>query len=321
VETSQKVDRIVILYTDPVFEEHETGAHPECPARLASIRRRLAETGLIERCTPGSIRSATREELQRMHPGSYIDRVRRFAESGGGRLDPDTVVCPASYDVACLAAGTVCAAVDSVLNGESRAGLCLVRPPGHHALPERAMGFCLFNNMALAAAHARAAHGLERVLIVDWDVHHGNGTQDMFYEDGHVYFLSAHRYPFYPGTGAADETGSGPGLGATRNLPMQFGVSRQEYKDRFQRELEDFAALCGPQLVLISAGFDAHVRDPIGSLGLESEDFDDLTKLVLQIAAEYCDGRVVSMLEGGYHLEALAESVEVHLRSLLEDSP
>lgn len=319
-QNTEQPEHHVVLYTDPRFEDHETGAHPERPARLASIRRRLAETGMIEQCTPGALRTATREELLRMHPGSYIDRVHRFAESGGGRLDPDTVVSPASYDVACLAAGTVCSAVDAVLNDESRAALCLVRPPGHHALPERAMGFCLFNNVALAAAHARATHGLERILIVDWDVHHGNGTQEMFYEDAGVYFFSAHRYPFYPGTGAADETGAGAGLGTTRNLPLAFGISRREYKERFQRELEDFAARCGPQLVLISAGFDAHVRDPIGSLGLETEDFAELTDMVLQIASGYCEGRVVSLLEGGYHLEALAESVEVHLRTLLEEA-
>jgi acetoin utilization deacetylase AcuC-like enzyme len=181
------------------------------------------------------------------------------------------------------------------------------------------MGFCLFNNAAVAAAHAREGHGVDRVLIVDWDVHHGNGTQDIFYFDGQVSFLSAHRYPFYPGTGAADETGSGPGLGATVNLPLRFGISRRDYRGVFARALEELADRCRPQLVLISAGFDAHALDPIGSLGLESEDFGDLTRLLLNVAKQHAGGRVVSLLEGGYNLDALAESVACHLTTLLEE--
>jgi acetoin utilization deacetylase AcuC-like enzyme len=232
-------------------------------------------------------------------------------------MDSDTVVSPASFEVARLAAGAACDAVDRVLKGEDKTAFCLVRPPGHHALAERAMGFCLFNNVAVAAGVAQQEHEVDRVLIVDWDVHHGNATQDSFYADDRVGFFSIHRWPFYPGTGAADDTGTGDGLGATRNLPITFGTSRREYLDQFRRELEDFASRIRPQLVLVSAGFDSHREDPIGSLGLEVEDFDELTKIVRNIATVHAEGRVVSLLEGGYNPPVLAECVETHLRELL----
>jgi acetoin utilization deacetylase AcuC-like enzyme len=227
------------------------------------------------------------------------------------------VVSAASFDVARFAAGAACDAVDRVLRGEDTTALCIARPPGHHALPDRAMGFCLFNNVAIAARVAIDEHGLDRVLVVDWDVHHGNGTQDIFYTDERVGFFSAHRWPFYPGTGASDETGSGQGLGITRNLPLEFGTTRETYRARFRRELESFAATVKPQLVLVSAGFDAHREDPIGSLGLEAEDFGELTRDVLDVAAVHAGGRVVSLLEGGYNPKRLAESVAEHLRGLL----
>jgi len=179
------------------------------------------------------------------------------------------------------------------------------------------MGFCLFNNVAVAAAHALAVHDLDRVLIVDWDVHHGNGTQNIFYATDRVAFLSIHRFPFYPGSGAADETGTGAGLGATRNVPLPFGVSQEEYHAAFNAALEQIAAATRPQLILISAGFDAHALDPIGSLGLESHDFSSLTRQVVAAAKQFCDGRVVSLLEGGYNVDALAESVQCHLETLL----
>jgi acetoin utilization deacetylase AcuC-like enzyme len=246
--------------------------------------------------------------------------MKSMAERGGGHVDPDTVVSPASFDVAQLAAGVACDAVDRVLAGKDKTALCLVRPPGHHALAERAMGFCLFNNIAVAACVARDEYQLDRVLVVDWDVHHGNGTQDMFYADGRVAFLSVHRWPFYPGTGAADETGTGAGLGATLNLPTAFGTPRATYLQRFAAELEKFADGIRPQLVLISAGFDSHRADPIGSLGLETEDFAELTKIVLDVAATHAAGRVVSILEGGYNPPVLAECVETHLRGMLESS-
>jgi acetoin utilization deacetylase AcuC-like enzyme len=251
-----------------------------------------------------------------VHEPGYIDRIVATAQRGGGRLDPDTVVSPASADVAQLAAGAACDAVDRVLRGEDQTALCLARPPGHHALPERAMGFCLFNNIAAAAAVACDEHQLDRVLVVDWDVHHGNGTQDMFYADSRVGFFSIHRWPFYPGTGAADETGTGDGLGSTRNLPVTFGTPRAAYLDCFRAELEKFASEIRPQLVLVSAGFDSHREDPIGSLGLEVEDFAELTKVVCDVADVHAAGRIVSLLEGGYNPPVLAECVEAHLRAL-----
>jgi acetoin utilization deacetylase AcuC-like enzyme len=240
-----------------------------------------------------------------------------MAARGGGRLDPDTAVSPASFDVARLAAGAACDAVDRVLAGEDKTALCLVRPPGHHALPERAMGFCLFSNVAIAASVARDEHGLDRVMIVDWDVHHGNGTQDVFYTDEQVGFFSAHRWPFYPGTGDTDETGTGAGLGATVNLPIAFGTPRQAYRKSFANDLEKFAARFRSQLILVSAGFDSHRADPIGSLGLEVEDFAELTKIVRDVASVHADGRVVSVLEGGYNPPVLAECVDAHLRGLM----
>jgi acetoin utilization deacetylase AcuC-like enzyme len=256
-------------------------------------------------------------QLGRVHDRSFVEAIRRIANRGGGQLDPDTVMSAASFDVACLAAGAAVDATQRVLADEDRSALCLVRPPGHHALRTRAMGFCLFNNVAIAAQAAIDEFGLERVLIVDWDVHHGNGTQAIFYEDPQVGYFSIHRWPFYPGTGAADETGRGEGLGTTRNLPTEFGTSRREQLAHFASELEDFADVIRPQLVLISAGFDSHREDPIGSLGLEVEDFAAMTRTVQTVANSHAAGRVVSVLEGGYHPQRLAECVATHLEELL----
>jgi acetoin utilization deacetylase AcuC-like enzyme len=308
-----------LLYTDPLFVQHQTGGHPETPRRLQSILKRLEHAGLIARCQAGVYQPLAEEEVCRLHSPRQVQRVKQLAERGGGSIDPDTVVSPASYQVALAAAGACAAAVDAVLAGPRTMALCLVRPPGHHATPTRSMGFCLFNNIALAAQHACTTHGLERVLVVDWDVHHGNGTQDVFYDNPQVMFFSAHRYGygFYPGTGAADETGTGKGLGYTINLPVRFGTSRKDYRAAFCRVLEQAADRIRPQLVLVSAGFDAHAADPIGSLGLDVEDFAWLTQEVLSVARAHADGRLVSCLEGGYNLDALAESVQAHLEELL----
>jgi acetoin utilization deacetylase AcuC-like enzyme len=309
---------MTLLFTDPVFLEHDTGQHPEKAERLRSITAKLKELKLDQACAPGKIAAASREQLQRVHSAEHVAQVERFCRNGGGRIEADTVCSPRSFEVAERAAGTACAAVDQVLHADTkhRRALCLIRPPGHHALAGEAMGFCLFNNVAVAARQAQVAHGLRRVLIVDWDVHHGNGTQDIFYEDGEIHFFSAHRSPFYPGTGDADETGKGKGLGAIFNLPVKFGTARREYLARFERMLLDAAKRCRPELVLISAGFDAHAQDPIGSLGLETEDFETLSKLVLGVAREHCGGKVVSLLEGGYNVNALADCVALHLSVL-----
>ncbi len=308
---------MTLLYADSRFLEHETGAHPECARRLVAIAERLEATGLAARCSRPAWEPVSDAQLRAVHAAGHVANVKAAAERGGGRLDPDTVVSPASFEVARLAAGAAGDAVARVLRGEDRSALCLVRPPGHHALPARAMGFCLFGNVAIAARRSIDELELDRVLIVDWDVHHGNGTQDMFYEDGRVGFFSAHRWPFYPGTGAADETGAGDGRGATRNLPTAFGTPRREYLTGFADELTSFAARIKPQLVIISAGFDAHTTDPVGSLGLETEDFAQLTRVVRAVADDYAEGRIVSVLEGGYNPPALADSVAAHLEELV----
>ena len=312
---------MTILYTDDRFLDHETGTHRERPERLMAIRDELKRTGLAAKCRSGQTRIATVDELSQIHDGTYVGRVALFSKEGGGWIEGDTFMSPKSYNVACRAAGTSLAAVDAVMQGPDKQALCLVRPPGHHALVHEAMGFCLFNNIALAADHAVKRHHLERVLVIDWDVHHGNGTQDIFYDREDVWFLSAHRSPFYPGTGAKDETGTGKGLGTKFNLPVAFGTSRKEYLAKFESILNDAASKCRPQMVLVSAGFDAHAQDPIGSLGLETEDFETLTKLAMQVAKSYSAGRLVSCLEGGYHVDRLAESVACHLKTLLSDEP
>jgi acetoin utilization deacetylase AcuC-like enzyme len=309
---------VTLLYTDARFLEHRTGNHPEAPIRLEAISASLASSGLAERCWRPAWEPATDAQLRAVHDGDYLQTVADICRRGGGRLDADTVASSASYDVARLAAGAVCDATRRVLSGEEATALCLVRPPGHHALADRAMGFCLMANAAVAARLSLDEFDLDRVLVVDWDVHHGNGTQDLFYDDPRVGFFSIHRWPFWPGTGAADETGHGDGLGATRNLPVTFGTPRRDYLARFTDELTEFATKMKPQLVLVSAGFDSHAADPIGSLGLETEDFAELTRVVRAVAVDHSQGRVVSVLEGGYNPPVLADCVAVHLEGLLQ---
>ncbi len=309
---------MTLLYRDARFLNHETGSHPERALRLQTIDAHLERHWLTAQCRQPEFGPCDREGLALAHAPGYIEEVAAFARAGGGQLDADTVCSPASFDVAALAAGAVADAVGRVVRGEDSTALCLVRPPGHHALADRAMGFCLFNNVAIGAMAAVRRHGLDRVLIVDFDVHHGNGTQDIFWTDPRVGFLSMHRYPFYPGTGSAGETGAGDGLGATFNLPVEFGTPRKEILAAFAARLQSFADQIRPQLVLVSAGFDAHRTDPIGNLGLEAEDYATLTDRVLEIAAVHAGGRVVSVLEGGYNPPALAQCVEEHLTRLLD---
>jgi acetoin utilization deacetylase AcuC-like enzyme len=313
----------MLLYSDPRFLEHDTGRHPENANRLRSILARLEKAALVQECTSRPFQPLAIEKVTELHDPSVATHAKEVAESGGGYLDADTVVCPKSYEVALLASGACVQAVDDVLKGVGPRALCLVRPPGHHATPHKSMGFCLFNNIALAARHAKQTHGVKRILIVDWDVHHGNGTQDIFFDNGDVMFLSIHRYGhgFYPGTGAADETGTGRGLGCTLNVPVRFGTPRLDYLSLFKNGVEKTADHFKPELVLLSAGFDAHTRDPIGSLGLETEDFTEMTRFLLEVARTHARGRFVSCLEGGYNLEALAESVQTHVEELLHFQP
>lgn len=309
---------MTLLYYDPLFLEHQTGKHPERPERLAQVVRQLERTGLVNRCTRPVWEAASPAELTRVHAAEYLGQVERFCGAQGGRIEVDTICSPRSFDAARLAAGAVCDAVRRVLAGPDRQALCLVRPPGHHALHDAPMGFCLLNNVAVGALVATEELGLDRVLIVDWDVHHGNATQATFWNDPRIGFFSIHRWPFYPGTGRADETGGGKAIGTKMNVPVEMGLSRRMYLENFRKHLEALAAKIQPQLVLVSAGFDTHRDDPVGSLGLETEDFAPLTDAVLDIAAEFAGGRIVSVLEGGYNPGILAGCVELHLTTLLD---
>ena len=324
-----------LVFQDERFLNHRTGAHPETPRRLESIHQRLntefwqpqreqnpkawpeAAVHLQKGVCTGELTAAQRATLEQIHPPRYLHRLDQFAAHGGGAWDADTILSAESYSTAILAAQTAMHACSAVLEKQSRAALCLLRPPGHHAVAENAMGFCLINHVIVAARHALRQHELRRVLIVDWDVHHGNGTQDLCYDDEQIWFFSVHRHPFYPGTGMADETGRGAGLGTICNVPLASDTSRAEYLQTVTAQLTEFADRCRPELILISAGFDAHRLDPIGSLNLETEDYSTLTQLVRQLANTHCQGQLVSLLEGGYHLQALADSVAVHLIELI----
>jgi acetoin utilization deacetylase AcuC-like enzyme len=290
--------------------------HPERPERLRAILRQIERTGYDKTCPAGRVREATQSELSRVHTAEYLREVADLEAKGGGMLDPDTWLLPGSGLAARLAAGAAIEAVSFVMAGPDRRALCLGRPPGHHARPSAGMGFCVHGNVAVAAADALARFELNRILIADFDVHHGNGTQEMFYDSSRVGFLSIHRYPFYPGTGAKDETGKGAGLGSTRNIPLPYGTPRERYHAAFRSGLESLADRLRPELLLISAGFDAHAEDPVGDLGLDIEDFEIITKELVSVAETHAHGRIVSVLEGGYNIAILAGCVEVHLHAL-----
>jgi acetoin utilization deacetylase AcuC-like enzyme len=308
---------MVTLFTDSRMLDHKPNpTHPEKPERLATVLRHLDRTGISRRNPLKPVRPATDEELLRVHSAEHLAAVEAFTAKGGGQIEADTWISPGSALAARLAAGAVVDAVSSVIEGPDRRAFCAVRPPGHHARPTNPMGFCLFGGVAVAAADAVDRLGLSRVLIVDWDVHHGNGTQEMFYNDSRVSFLSIHRYPFYPGSGAADETGTGRGLGFTKNVPLAFGTARKDYLAAFRSSLEAMADRVKPELVILSAGFDAHADDPVGSLGLEVEDFEAMTLDILQVAETHAKGRIVSVMEGGYNVPILAGCVAAHLLAM-----
>lgn len=298
------------LYADPVFEAHETPpGHPECPARARSILDGLAGCAAITSRRGGVAPSAqTRADLGRVHDPAYLAGLEALAERGGGSLDSDTHLSAQSFEVALRATATLWAATEGAwgANPESpeRRAFVVVRPPGHHARPAQGMGFCLFNHVAVAAAGALARLGLERVTVLDFDVHHGNGTQEIFWDQAAVQYVSLHGQGFYPGTGARDERGAGDGLGATLNLPLPASTPAAEYRAAFASALDEVSSF-EPQLLLISAGFDAYVEDPVGGLGLSHEDFNWLGGQLGALADSLCGGRLVSVLEGGYDLEAL----------------
>ncbi|MEC8590170.1 MAG: histone deacetylase [Planctomycetota bacterium] len=308
---------MTLLYQSADFLNHKTGAHPESPERVATVTRRLTPTEEWKACTHKTPKPADLSGIFSIHGADYVAELGEFCEAGGGRIEEDTITSPQSFDVARLAAGAAIEATSKVIAGEDKTAFCATRPPGHHAIQCGPMGFCLFNNVAIAARHALATEQLDRLMIIDFDVHHGNGTQDAFYDDAQVAFFSVHRSPFYPGTGDRDETGTGQGLGTTLNLPLGFDTPREEMLRKTETELHTFASSFKPQLILLSAGFDAHREDPVGNLHLETEDYGTLTDIVRSIAAEHCQGKLVSLLEGGYHPERLADCIQIHLRHLL----
>jgi acetoin utilization deacetylase AcuC-like enzyme len=306
------------LLADPVSRDHLAGRfHPECPERFDAVLDGLREAGLLDRLVSIQPRAATLDELLICHASGYIDTARRDIASGARFLSTgDTEVSPSSWEAAMHAAGGVLNAVDAVVAGRARNAFCAVRPPGHHAGAARGMGFCVFNNVALGARYAQRRHGLERVLIVDWDVHHGNGTQDIFYSDPSVFYFSTHQWPLYPGTGRAEETGDGAGRGTTMNFPFPPGAGRREILGAVRERLLPAAAEFQPELVLVSAGFDSRAGDPLGRFTLTDEDFAALTEAVMEIAAHSAGGRLVSVLEGGYDLAGLASAAAAHVAAL-----
>lgn len=301
---------------DPIAREHETPpGHPERPARWDAAIRGLGETPLTE--VPSRV--AVREELSLCHTPDYIDTAQRDVEAGQALLSTgDTDIGGRSWDVALRAVGTCLNGIDLVLDGRANNAFCIVRPPGHHATPDRGMGFCLFNNIAIAARYAQRKYGVERVLIADWDVHHGNGTQDIFYLDPSVFFFSTHQSPWYPGTGSERERGENEGDGATMNCPFPAGSGRDEILGAFRDKLLPAMKEYRPDLVLISAGFDSRVNDPLGRFVLTDDDFAEMTSLLQEVADQHCDGRLMSVLEGGYSLDGLTRAVAAHTRTLAQ---
>ncbi|CAN5453487.1 histone deacetylase family protein [soil metagenome] len=303
----------------PIYQKHDTGSgHPETPRRYEIIMNSLRQdTALWESLVEITPEKAPQGIIQAAHTKEHYQRIENAYANGADRLDPDTVISMNSFDASLFAAGGACCAVDAVMQGEADNAFVAVRPPGHHATAENAMGFCLFNNVAVAARYAQNQYKeIERVAIIDGDVHHGNGTQGIFYVDPSVFFFSMHQDPWYPGTGARGENGRGRGLGSTLNVPIKAHVPAAEQRRMLESAVGDIASKFKPDLIIVSAGFDAHLTDPLGQLQLEDTDFVSMTKTVKAWANEACAGRIVSCLEGGYNLETLGETVKSHISAL-----
>ena len=315
------MNRVGFLY-HPDYLKHQTGpGHPERPDRLSHLVKHLLSKPLWNSLIHLQPQHARIDHITLAPPESYVAGIAKACSSGITVIDSgDTHVSRDSYEVALLAAGAVTEAVDQVMTSKLNSAFCSVRPPGHHAETATAMGFCLFNNAAIAARYAQKNHGVERVAILDWDVHHGNGTQQIFYEDPSVLYISLHQYPFYPGTGAEGETGSGKGKGFTLNCPMNAGSGEREYLEAFHHRILPALENFKPELMILSAGFDAHKDDPLAGINLEEGSFEKMTGIVKKVADDHCDGKIVSVLEGGYDLEALAGSAEKHLGMLVSDA-
>ncbi len=315
-ENSRKQTGILL---DDIYLQHDTGpGHPERPDRLRSIVERLHRAGLIDQTTQIASRPAKVEELMRVHTREMIDRVRIASARGPVRLDADTTVSHQSYQAALRAAGGLLACCDAVMRGDVENAFAIVRPPGHHAERDRSMGFCLFNNVAVAARDMQERHGLPRIAIIDWDVHHGNGTQHIFDEDPSVFYASLHQHPLYPGTGMRSEEGRGEGIGTTLNIPLPSGSDDDNYARAFE-EVERAVTSFQPDAILVSAGYDAHHRDPLASMSMTEAGFALLTDRVRQLAHDLCDDRLIVTLEGGYDLDGLSGSVVATVERLMAD--
>ena len=312
------------LLLDSLFTEHITGAtHPESPARVQRIIEKLKADGLDSECLSIPTPAGDEELLLLNHDSKYIERAKAAVDSGAATLDsPDVEISPQSFDIANRAAEAACRAIDLIGSGKARNAFLATRPPGHHAEFDRAMGFCLFNNVAIAARYALAQNSAKRVCILDWDVHHGNGTQHSFYDSPDVFYISTHTNPaiYYPGTGFAEEIGKGAGEGSTLNIPLDPGTPERRFIEIYETEVIKQLETCKPDLLIISAGFDAHQHDPLGNQSISTKGFRIVSDTILQAASSICDGKVLSVLEGGYNLDALARSVATHLESLVENN-
>lgn len=307
---------------DACYLRHDMGSyHPECPQRLEVIYSMLDELGPFLNLMDIPIRHALTDEITANHDPRYVTLIAATAGREDTFLDPDTSACAHSWDAAAQAVGGLFNLVDSVVEGTVRNGFALVRPPGHHAERRRAMGFCFFNNVALAAHYAIRQHGMQRVAIVDWDLHHGNGTQNSFYEDPQVLFLSVHQYPHYPGTGGVREVGHGAGEGYTVNVPLSSGAGDLEYLAVFHNVVAPIIEAYKPELILVSAGFDAHRSDPLGGMSVTEDGYEHMVQILMHLAAEYCRDKLVLTLEGGYNLNALRDSVSRLLTNLSSYDP
>ena len=302
--------------SDPFYLKHENEPHPENPGRLNAIQKNIESSKYYNNLTLIQPRKATLEDITQIHDKGYIKSVEDSCRNGVRNLDADTVISKDSYQAALLSAGAGLEAVDKILEGTVDNAFCAVRPPGHHAEQNKAMGFCLFNNVGVIARYAQNVQKLEKVFIFDWDVHHGNGTQHSFYKDSSVYYSSIHQYPFYPGTGSVDETGTGDGLGSNLNLPMRAYSCDTDYINAIEHKLIPVIQKFNPDLIIISAGFDAHENDPLAQINLSTECYGKMTQKLMEVANDVCDGRILSMLEGGYDYSALADSVQLHVETL-----